>query len=158
VNIAALGAFSSLIFLAGFVGDLAGGFLLDWRIRTTGNLRRSYQLVFGVSSAIATACVFCVPFVQTLGATIVLLGASQFFLRWCGTYWTLPALLTTPDRSGLLGGVMNFFGNLSGIVVPITVGVIVDVTGSYTLALLFFALMGVGLFTCSMTMRYRREA
>ena len=157
VNLADLGIFSSLVFLAGFFGDLAGGFLLDWRVRVTGNMRSSYRLVFGVSSAIATACVFAVPFVQGLAAAVVLLSASQFFLRWCGTYWTLPALLTTPERSGLLGGVMNCFGNLSGIVVPITVGVIVDLTGSYTLALLFFALMGVGLFTCSMLMQYRRD-
>jgi ACS family D-galactonate transporter-like MFS transporter len=157
VNLASLGVFASLVFLAGFVGDLAGGFLLDWLIRTTGNIRRSYQLVFGVSSAIATACVFAVPFVQGLAAAVILLSASQFFLRFCGTYWTLPSLLTTPDRSGLLGGIMNAFGNLSGIVVPITVGIIVDTTGSYTLALLFFALMGVGLFTCSMLMKYRRD-
>ncbi len=157
VNLASLGVFASLIFLAGFAGDLAGGFLLDWRIRTTSNIRRSYQLVFGVSSAIATACVFAVPFVQGLAAAVILLSASQFFLRFCGTYWTLPSLLTTPDRSGLLGGIMNAFGNLSGIVVPIAVGIIVDTTGSYTLALLFFALMGVGLFTCSMLMKYRRD-
>jgi ACS family D-galactonate transporter-like MFS transporter len=156
VDMAALGAFSSLVFLAGFAGDLAGGFLLDWRIRTTGNLRRSYQLVFGVASAAATVCVFAVPFVRGLVPAVVLLSASQFFLRWCGTYWTLPALLTTPDSAGLLGGVMNLFGNLSGIVVPIAVGLIVGATGSYTLALMFFALMGVGLFVCSMRMRYRR--
>lgn len=158
VDMAALGAFASLVFLAGFAGDLAGGFLLDWRIRKTGNLRHSYRLVFGLSSAAATCCVFAVPFVTGLWPAVVLLSASQFFLRWCGTYWTLPALMTTPDRSGLLGGVMNFFGNLSGIVVPITVGLIVGATGSYTLALMFFALMGVGLFVCSMLMRYQRAA
>ena len=158
VDMAALGAFASLVFLAGFAGDLAGGFLLDWRIRKTGDLRHAYRLVFGLSSAAATFCIFAVPFVTGLWPAVVLLSASQFFLRFCGTYWTLPALLTTPDRSGLLGGVMNFFGNLSGIVVPITVGLIVGATGSYTLALMFFALMGVGLFVCSMLMRYQREA
>ena len=50
--------------------------------------------------------------------------------------------------AGVLGGMMNFAGNIGGIVVPIIVGVIVQATGSYFLALMFFTACGV-LYTCS---------
>jgi nitrate/nitrite transporter NarK len=46
-------------------------------------------------------------------------------------------------RSGQPGGMMNFAGNVGGILVPIIVGVIVQVTGSYFLTLMFFSASGV---------------
>ncbi|HQT80550.1 MAG TPA: hypothetical protein PLD10_26215, partial [Rhodopila sp.] len=77
-------------------------------------------------------------------------------LRWCGMYWTLPGLLIGGDKAGFLGGAMNFAGNISGIVIPVIVGLIVSATGSYFLALMVFAAVGAGLFLCSVSMRYRR--
>jgi MFS transporter, ACS family, D-galactonate transporter len=59
-----------------------------------------------------------------------------FFLRWAGLYWSIPATLTDRGRAGVLGGMMNFAGNVGGILVPIIVGVIVQVTGTYFLALI----------------------
>ena len=50
---------------------------------------------------------------------------------------------------------MNFVGNIAGIVIPVTVGFIVSLTGSYYLALMTFAAVGVGLFLCSVGMRYQ---
>jgi ACS family D-galactonate transporter-like MFS transporter len=71
-------------------------------------------------------------------------------------YWTLPALLIGDAKAGLLAGCMNFAGNISGIVIPVVVGLIVSLTGSYYLALMTFAAVGAGLFACSVGMRYRR--
>jgi ACS family D-galactonate transporter-like MFS transporter len=71
-------------------------------------------------------------------------------------YWTLPGLLIGDEKAGFLAGAMNFAGNISGIVIPVTVGLIVSITGSYYLALMVFATAGAGLFLCSVGMRYRR--
>jgi ACS family D-galactonate transporter-like MFS transporter len=46
--------------------------------------------------------------------------------------------------------------HISGIVIPVIVGLIVSLTGSYYLALMTFAAVGAGLFLCSVSMRYRR--
>ena len=70
---------------------------------------------------------------------ITLLATTLFFLRWCGMYWTLPGLLIGGEKAGFLAGAMNFAGNFSGIVIPVTVGLIVSATGSYYLALMVFA-------------------
>ena len=52
---------------------------------------------------------------------------------------------------------MNLAGNISGILVPIIVGLIVQYTGSYFLALNFFACAGVCLFLCCTNIDYTRK-
>jgi ACS family D-galactonate transporter-like MFS transporter len=59
-------------------------------------------------------------------------------------------------KARLLAGAMNFAGNISGIVIPVTVGLIVSATGSWYLALMVFAAAGIGLLVCSVGRRYRR--
>jgi ACS family D-galactonate transporter-like MFS transporter len=156
LNIAALGWASFLVFFAGFVGELAGGQLLDYWLRTSGNTEKVYRRLFGISAGLATIAVFLVAYVHDETAVIALLATTLFFLRWSGMYWTLPGLLIGGERAGFLAGCMNFAGNIAGIVLPVTVGLIVSATGSYFLALMVFAAAGAGLFLCSVGMRYRR--
>ncbi|WP_428487557.1 MFS transporter [Rhodopila sp.] len=155
LNIAALGWLTFLVFFAGFVGEMVGGQLLDYWMRTDGRPAVVFRRLFGISSVLATVAVFLVGYVHEEAAVVALLAATMFFLRWCGMYWTLPALLIGGERAGFLAGCMNFAGNLSGIVIPVVVGFIVGMTGSYYLALMVFAGVGAGLFICSMSIRYR---
>jgi ACS family D-galactonate transporter-like MFS transporter len=156
LNIASLGWASFLVFFAGFVGELTGGHLLDRWLRAGGETDKVYRRLFGISAGLATIAVFLVAFVHDQAVVITLLATTLFFLRWCGMYWTLPALLIGGEKAGFLAGAMNFAGNFSGIVIPVTVGLIVNATGSYYLALMVFAAAGAGLFICSVGMRYRR--
>lgn len=48
-------------------------------------------------------------------------------------------MLAPQSKVGLLGGVMNFAGSVSGIAVPIVTGGILQLTGTYLAVLLFFA-------------------
>ncbi len=52
---------------------------------------------------------------------------------------------------------MNLGGNIAGITTPIIVGFIVQATGSYFLALMYFAFAGVGLLICSTVIDYSRR-
>lgn len=156
LNIAALGWASFLVFFAGFIGELAGGQLLDHWLRTDASPEKVYRRLFGISAGLATIAVFLVAYVHQEAAVITLLATTLFVLRWCGMYWTLPGLLIGGGKSGFLAGEMNFAGNISGIVGPVTVGLIVSATGSYYLALMVFAAAGAGLFLCSIGIHYRR--
>jgi ACS family D-galactonate transporter-like MFS transporter len=98
-----------------------------------------------------------VAYVGNPVTVVVLLASTLFFLRWCGLYWCLPSILGTRNKIGFLGGLMNLGGNIGGILVPIIVGLIVQTTGSYFLALMFFAAAGVGLFVCSTLIDYERK-
>ena len=92
LNIGALGWASFLVFFAGFVGELTGGQLLDYWLRTSGATEKVYRRLFGISAGLATIAVFLVAYVHQQAAVITLLATTLFFLRWCGMYWTLPAL------------------------------------------------------------------
>jgi len=88
---------------------------------------------------------------------IALLCVALFFIRWCGMYWCLPAILGGKSKAGVLGGSMNFCGNMVGVIVPILIGLIVQFTGSYFLALIFFVVMAFGLMLFSSLIDYRER-
>jgi ACS family D-galactonate transporter-like MFS transporter len=156
-DIKTLGGASFIIFFAGFIGELVGGLIGDaWRSRG-GAPNLVFRSLFGFAALIATVSVFAVAYVRDPVIVVVLLSTTLFFLRWCGMYWAIPSMLATRDRAGFLGGCMNLGGNIAGITVPIIVGFIVQITGSYFLALMFFAAAGVALFACSTAIDYSRK-
>ena len=156
-NIKELGGATFLIFLAGFIGELVGGYISDKWKAAGGSPNKVMRTLFGVAAVIATIAIFSVAQVKDPMLVVVLLGVTLFFLRWCGLYWVIPSILARRERAGFLGGMMNLGGNIGGIGVPIVVGLIVQATGSYFLALMFFAAAGVGLFLCSTSIDYSRK-
>ncbi|HLH48838.1 MAG TPA: MFS transporter [Roseiarcus sp.] len=155
LDIKQLGGSLFIMFFAGFVGELVGGQVADfWRMRG-GAENTVFRTIFSVAAIVATASLFLVAFVESSAAIVALLSATLFFLRWCGMYWAIPSILGSRARSGFLGGFMNLCGNIAGMATPIIVGAIVQATGSYFLALMFFAGSGVALVACSLGIDYR---
>lgn len=156
-NIGKLGGALFTIFFAGFVGELVGGYVGDRWKAAGGDPNRVYRTLFAVGAVVATVSVFLVGYTASAPLIVVLLSTTLFFLRWCGMYWCIPSILAGRRLSGFLGGVMNLGGNIGGTLVPIVVGMIVQATGSYFLAMMFFAAAGIGLLICSVTIDYRRR-
>jgi ACS family D-galactonate transporter-like MFS transporter len=148
-DIKQMGGAVFIMFFSGFVGEMVGGWLADkWRAAGASQ-SRVLRTLFGVASVIATVSIYSVAQIKDPVAVVILLSVTLFFLRWCGLFWCIPSILGTRDRVGFLGGTMNLGGNVAGIGVPIVVGLIVQATGSYFLALMLFAGAGAGLFICS---------
>jgi ACS family D-galactonate transporter-like MFS transporter len=116
-----------------------------------------YRTLFGIAAIMVTISIFLVAYTSNAIVVVVLLSTTLFFLRWCGMYWAIPAALAGRERSGFLGGCMNLGGNIAGITTPIIVGFIVQATGSYFLALMYFAAAGVALLICSTSIDYSRR-
>jgi hypothetical protein len=127
-----------------------------WRARG-GKPNQVYRTLFAVAAVFTTGSIFAVAYVKNPIAVVALLSVTLFFLRWCGMYWAIPSILATRDRAGFLGGCMNLGGNIAGITVPIIVGFIVQITGSYFLAMMFFAAASVALLICSSAIDYSRK-
>jgi MFS transporter, ACS family, D-galactonate transporter len=157
LDIKQLGGSLFAMFFAGFVGELVGGQIGDrWRIRG-GHPNVIFRTLFGFAAIVAGLSIFGVAYVRDPRAVVLLLGSTLFFLRWCGMYWAIPGILASRARSGFLGGCMNLGGNIAGITVPVIVGFIVQTTGSYYLALMFFAFAAAALFVCSIAIDYSRK-
>src|SRR6202011_5496856 len=156
-DIKTLGGASLIIFFSGFVGELVGGWIGDmWRTRgDSPNL--VFRTLFGIAAIMVTVSIYSVAYVTDPVAVVVLLSTTLFFLRWCGMYWAIPSALAGRAKSGFLGGCMNLGGNIAGVLTPLIVGFIVQATGSYFLALMYFAAAGVALLICSTLIDYSRK-
>ncbi|WXL26979.1 MFS transporter [Ectopseudomonas mendocina] len=156
-DIKAMGGATFLIFMCGFIGELVGGWIADkWR-SNGGQPNTVMRSMFAGSSAMAAVCILLVAYASNTTLTITLLCVALFFIRWCGMYWFLPATLGGKSKAGVLGGGMNFCGNMVGVIVPILIGLIVQFTASYFLALIFFVVMAFGLMLFSSLIDYRER-
>lgn len=156
-DIKQMGGAVFIMFFAGFVGELVGGWVADKWMESGTKQSTVLRCIFGFSSIVATVAIYSVTKFTDPTAVVILLSVTLFFLRWCGLFWCVPSILAVRSRIGFLGGVMNLGGNCAGIGVPILVGMIVQATGSYYMALMLFAGAGVGLFISStMLINYKK--
>jgi MFS transporter, ACS family, D-galactonate transporter len=149
LDIKQMGGAVFIMFFSGFVGEMVGGWIGDkWRAAGASQ-SKVLRTLFGIAAVIATISIFSVSKIKDPVAVVVMLSVTLFFLRWCGLFWAIPSIIGTKKRVGFLGGTMNLGGNCAGIGVPIIVGLIVQATGSYDMALMLFTAAGAGLFVCS---------
>jgi MFS transporter, ACS family, D-galactonate transporter len=156
-NMKSLGNVAFIIFFSGFVGEVFGGWLSDTWLARGGHPNTVYRTLLGFAALVATASIFSVAYVANPFWLVALFSSTLFFLRWCGMYWVIPSSIGTREHSGFLGGWLNLGGNFAGIGTPLIVGAIVQFTGSYFLALMFFAASGIALLACSLSIDYARK-
>ena len=129
-----IGYSTFVIFLCGMAGSLFAGFAADALINRGFARAAVYKLMLAVSGLATLSSFLVLPRVSDPVAATAVLSATLFFLYWGSLYWSLPALLAPRGAIGLLGGVMNCAGSLSGIAVPIR-----QATVTYAAVLAFFA-------------------
>ena len=157
LDIKSLGGSVLIIFGAGFVGEIIGGWIADtWRAKggSHNTVMRTLLAIAGIMTSIS---IFMLGSSTSLPMAIALLSVALFFLRWGGLYWSVPAAISQREHVGTVGGCMNFSGNIAGIITPIYVGFIVSATGSYFIALMLFALAGLLLATASSLINYSKK-
>jgi sugar phosphate permease len=153
VDLKASALFTSGIFLAGMIGDTAGGLLTDALYKRTGDLNRSRRDAVIVGFAGSFLFLLPVLFVQNQLTVILALGAAFFFLEITeAPVWAVP-IDVAPQFAGLAGGIMSTAAGLAATLSPAVFGIITDATGSYRIPFIFsLALMGAGI-TVSFLMR-----
>jgi sugar phosphate permease len=133
ITLARLGFIAAIPFLAGFVGLVVLGRLAS-HVRL---LRyRAYQVA--ASYLTAAACLYAAFTADRLTPCVVALSLTAFFLYGgFGPFWAI-ALDLIPDRMrGAFTGFVNMGGQVGGIIAPVVVGRIVDITRSFTGGFLF---------------------
>jgi len=140
LSLQAVGIFASLPFLAGMVGDIAGGALTDMLYRRTGKLKLARRAV--AAPAMLASAVCLIPAATTVNPWMALfcLTASFFFLEMViGPAWAVP-MDVGGEYSGTVTGVMNMAGSLSASMSPIVFGFLVE-KGSWSAP--FFITAGI---------------
>lgn len=134
-----MGGATFAIFLAGAIGSLSAGFVVD-RLQARG-IRRgtAYKGALGLTGMGVLAAFAVLPSVADPWAAVGVLAGTVFCLYWGSLYWSLPVILAPRDKVGLVGGTMNFAGSSSGIAIPLITGFILQWSGNdYLYVLRFF--------------------
>lgn len=143
INIRA-SAWASLPFFAAFLGVLASGYLSDWLVRrgVSVGVARKAPVITGL---LLTTSIIGASYVEKPAHVVGFLALAFFGNGLASITWVFVSLMAPKHVLGLTGGVFNFCGNLSGIVVPLVVGYLVR-GGDFAPALIFIgslALVGV---------------
>jgi nitrate/nitrite transporter NarK len=125
--------FASGVFFAGVVGDTVGGMLSDAILHRTGNVKLARLSVIVVGFLGAAASLAGVFLTRDLTLVALLLSSGFFFAELViGPIWSVPMDIA-PKYAGTASGLMNTGSAVAAIVSPIVFGLIVDMTGSWTL-------------------------
>ena len=90
LSLAAIGGATFIIFGAGFIGEIAGGFLADYWKERGGSPNVVMRTVLGISGVLTTLSTFFLAFVSGPVAAVALLSSTLFFLRWGGSTGAFP--------------------------------------------------------------------
>ncbi len=136
VSFAALGLLASIPWIGGGLGNIAGGYATKKMIESGKfSSMKSKQILMSVAALIAGATVIFMPFVNTIGSTISLMTIALFFIAAItGNAWALASDVAPVSMVASVGSIQNFGGYFGGAFSPVVAGIIVDVTGSYTMA------------------------
>jgi ACS family D-galactonate transporter-like MFS transporter len=144
ISLLRAGMWSSVPFLAAFVGILVSGNLSDWLVRrgvSTGVARKAPV----ITGLLLTSSIIGANYVEKPAHVIAFLALAFFGNGMASITWVFVSLMAPKHVIGLTGGVFNFCGNLSAIVVPLTVGYLVQ-GGDFSPAMIFvgsLALVGI---------------
>lgn len=137
------GFLASVPFLAAFCGVLISGFLSDYLVKRgiSMGVARKTPIIIGL---LLSTSIVGANFVDSTALIIMFMTIAFFGNGLASITWVLVSALAPKNLVGLTGGVFNFIGNLSSIIVPIVIGFLVK-GGNFAPALVFIggmALMG----------------
>lgn len=137
-----VGFFASLPYIAATVGVIFGGILSDYLVKRSGSLTigRKTPVVLGLllSSLITVAA-----FVESNTIVVIVMSIAFFGQGMSNLGWTLISEVAPRRLIGITGGVFNFCTNLSGIITPIVIGLVVAATGSFFGGLAFIGVLAL---------------
>lgn len=155
ISIAKTGFLASVPLICAFFGALCGGWISDHLVKRGVELvaSRRIPLILGLlASALFTGLA---AMASTAGLAVTFIALAMFFMQFGITCkWILVTAVTPQAYCASAASNQNFAGFLGGTLSPILTGFIVDVTGSFVLALAIGAaitLVGAALFQFMMT-------
>jgi MFS transporter, ACS family, D-galactonate transporter len=135
------GFFVSLPYLAAFCGILTSGFLSDFLMRRGVSITAARKTPIILGLLLCTSIVGA-NYAQSPARIIFFMTIAGFGNGFSSIAWVLVSSLAPKRLLGLTGGAFNFFGNLSSILVPLVIGVLVR-HGNFAPALVFVAALAL---------------
>jgi sugar phosphate permease len=124
-----MGIYASLPFLAGVIGDLAGGWVSDIVLRRTGDVCRSRRIVAVIGFLIGALAILPATFTADPRICVVFSCLAFFGIEvTVSCSWAIP-LDIGGDCAGSVSSVMNMCGNIGGAISPTALAYLVKAYG-----------------------------
>jgi ACS family D-galactonate transporter-like MFS transporter len=135
---------------------LIGGVLVDRLITRGYDASRVRKVLFTIGMLLGITAIGAF-FTTNVNVAVTWLTISLGGLAFAAPIaWSIPSLIAPTGTVGTVGGIMNFLGNVAGIVAPIVAGFVADRAGFATNFLITGAILVVGIF-CFLFMLGRIE-
>lgn len=139
------GFYTALPWLAATVSDLlVGGWLVDRLIRGGANATLVRQAVLGIGLAMGLAIAGATRATTPAGAIAWISIALCGLAATAPVAWAIAGLIAPQGSAGRVGGIVNFFANIPGVLAPVITGYLVGETQSFARAFLVAAAILVG--------------
>jgi len=147
VSVLKTGLYLILPWLVATLTDFfVGGLLVD-RLIAQGHDPARVRKIIVTAGLILGMAAAGAAFTQDVNVAVIWLTLSLAGLAAAApVFWSIPALIAPKGAVGTLGGIMNFSGNLAGVIAPIVAGVIADRLGFAPNFLLTASLLVGGIF------------
>ncbi|WP_110926745.1 MFS transporter [Bacillus massiliglaciei] len=150
VSLTEMGIYAGIPWLGGIFGNIFGGYLTKKWVDTGKTTPvKAKRILISVAAIMTTIVVCAVPLVKGLAITIALLTLALCFISSItGSAWALAGDIAPPSMVASVGAIQNFGGYFGGAFSPVVAGLIVDATGSYSLAFISGGLIAGGAAIC----------
>ncbi len=144
MSVKATGIAAAVPFACGVVGGVLGGYLADVLVRRGVSPMNSRKYPAAVALLGTSACTLAAAYVTSNALAVAFISASLFLVYVTSTCaWALSSVAAPTNCTASIGAMQNFGGYLGGALAPTVTGLIVQSTGSFVLALVVGAVIGV---------------
>ena len=149
MSVKATGIAAAIPFACGVVGGVLGGYLADVLVRRGVSPVGSRKYPAAAALLGTSACTLAAAYVTSNTLAVVFISASLFLVYVTSTCaWALSSVAAPTNCTASIGAMQNFGGYLGGALAPTVTGLIVQSTGSFVLALVVGAVIGVASAAC----------
>ncbi len=135
-----VGFVATLPFLAAYVGVLLSGFLSDRLVRRGWSLGAARKLPIVTGLVLATSIIGA-NYVDSPALIIGFMALAYFGNGMAAITWSLVSSIAPVNLIGIVGGIFNFCGTSTGIVVPLAIGLLIH-GDDFAPALVFVSALG----------------
>lgn len=143
LTILKMGVYATIPFLGAFAGVLISGRISDWMVRRGYSLAmsRNTPMIVGL---LLSCSIMSAAYVDNVNFVIAVLAIAYFGQAAAGgVAFALLSDVAPRELIGLSNGMLNFAATLGGISCPLIIGLIVSLTGSFTLALTYIGIVAL---------------
>lgn len=132
------GIYAIIPYFGALIGVLLGGRWSDHMLKKGASLSKARKLPIACG-LICSMSIMAANYFDSLDIIIAIMALSFFGQGMAAIIWSTVGDVAPKESLGLAGGVFSFAGNLAGIVTPIVIGFIVQLTGSFVGAMVFIS-------------------